>query len=144
MLGEWVRSALARSICRQYVDDSSGALQTLTIDPALEQELLEAVTPGMPNLALEPSVSRQLIQNLSQQMERMIAMGYQQPVLLCMSALRLPLRLNLGELHVAFRTVELPAVTVGGRGEAYAFGPEAAARLQPRRGDDRLARGDLR
>ncbi len=92
MLGEWVRSALARSICRQYVDDGSGALQTLTIDPNLEQQLLEAVTPGLPNLALEPSASRQLIQNLSQQMERMLAMGFQQPVLLCMSALRLPLR----------------------------------------------------
>ncbi len=92
MLGEWVRSALARSICRQYVDDGSGALQTLTIDPNLEQQLLEAVTPGLPNLALEPSASRLLIQNLSQQMERMMAMGYQQPVLLCMSALRLPLR----------------------------------------------------
>ncbi len=92
MLGEWVRSALARSICRQYVDDGSGALQTLTIDPVLEQELLQAVTPGMPNFALEPSISRQLIQNLGQQMERMIALGYQQPVLLCMSALRLPLR----------------------------------------------------
>ena len=92
MLGEWVRSALARSICRQYVDDTSGALQTLTIDPSLEQQLLEAVTPGLPNLALEPSVSRRLIQNLGQQIERMMAMGYQQPVLLCMSALRLPLR----------------------------------------------------
>ncbi len=92
MLGEWVRSALARSICRQYVDDGSGALQTLTIDPALEQQLLEAVTPGLPNLALEPSASRLLIQNLNQQTERMVAMGYQQPVLLCMSALRLPLR----------------------------------------------------
>jgi len=92
LLGEWVRAALARSICRQYVDDSSGALQTLTLDPNLEQMLLEAVTPGLPNLTLEPSAARQFIQNLSAQMERMIALGYQQPVLLCMSALRLPLR----------------------------------------------------
>ncbi|MDQ2798646.1 MAG: flagellar biosynthesis protein FlhA [Armatimonadota bacterium] len=92
MLGEWVRSTLARSICRQYVDEASGALQTLTLDPNLEQQLLESITPGMPNMALEPSVTRQLIQNLGQQMERMIALGYQQPVLLCMSALRLPLR----------------------------------------------------
>jgi flagellar biosynthesis protein FlhA len=91
-LGEWVRSALARSICRQYVDDASGALQTLTVDPALEQQLLESITPGLPNMALEPSVSRQLIQNLNAQIERMIALGYQQPVLLCMSPLRLPLR----------------------------------------------------
>ena len=91
-LGEWVRTALARSICRQYVDDASGALQTLTLDPALEQMLVENMTPGMPNLTLEPSVSRQFIQNLSAQMERMIALGFQQPVLICMSALRLPLR----------------------------------------------------
>ena len=33
MLGEWVRATLARSICRQYVDEASGALQTLTLDP---------------------------------------------------------------------------------------------------------------
>ncbi len=92
LLGEWVRAALARSICRQYVDEASGALQTLTLDPALEQMLLEGVTPGLPNLTLEPSAARQFIQNLSAQMERMIALGYQQPVLLCMSALRLPLR----------------------------------------------------
>ena len=91
-LGEWVRSALARSICRQYVDDSSGALQTLTVDPNLEQQLLESITPGLPNMALERPSPRQLIQNLNQQIERMIALGYQQPVLLCMSPLRLPLR----------------------------------------------------
>ncbi len=92
MLGEWVRSALARSICRQYVDEGSGALQTLTLDPSLEQMLMESVMPGVPNLTLDPSSSRQFIQSLSTQMERMIALGFQQPVLLCMSALRLPLR----------------------------------------------------
>ncbi len=92
MLGEWVRATLARSICRQYVDDATGALQTLTLDPNLEQLLAEAVTPGLPNLTLEPSVARTLIQNLGAQMERMIALGFQQPVLVCMSPLRLPLR----------------------------------------------------
>jgi flagellar biosynthesis protein FlhA len=91
-LGEWVRSALARSICKQYVDENSGALQGITLDPGLEHRLLEAVTPGVPNMVLEPSASRALIQNLTQQMERMIALGFQQPVLLCMAALRLPLR----------------------------------------------------
>lgn len=91
MLGEWVRATLARSICRQYVDDATGALQTLTLDPNLEQLLAEAVTPGLP-LTVEPSVARSLIQNLGAQMERMIALGFQQPVLVCMSPLRLPLR----------------------------------------------------
>ena len=48
--------------------------------------------PGLPNLTLEPSASRQFIQALTTQTERMIALGYQQPLLICMSALRLPLR----------------------------------------------------
>lgn len=92
ILGEWVRATLARSICRQYVDENSGALQAITLDPALEQQLLEFVVPGSPNLALEPSLARAFMSNLTQQVERMLALGYQQPVLLCMAALRLPLR----------------------------------------------------
>ncbi len=91
-LSEWVRAALARSICRQYADEVSGVLSTITLDPALEQELLAAVTPGMPNLALDPSQTRRLIAVISQQVERMMALGHQQPVLLCMAALRLSLR----------------------------------------------------
>ena len=92
ILGEWVRTALARSICRQYVDEGTGALQTVTLDPALEQTLMESVTPGMPNLVLEPAQGRRLVQGISQQTERMQALGFPQPVLICMAPLRLPLR----------------------------------------------------
>jgi len=91
-LGEWVRAALARSICRQYVDEGTGALQTITLEPGLEQSLMEHVTPGVPQLMMEPIQSRKLIRALSSQVERMLALGYQQPVLVCMAALRLPLR----------------------------------------------------
>ncbi|BDI32699.1 flagellar biosynthesis protein FlhA [Capsulimonas corticalis] len=92
MLGEWVRAALARSICRQYVDESSGTLHALTLDPQLEQTLMEAVVPGSPALSLEPSVAREFLRSLGQHVERMAALGYQQPLLICMAALRLPLR----------------------------------------------------
>lgn len=91
-LGEWVRAALARSICRQYVDEGTGALQTITLEPGLEQSLMEHVTPGVPQLMVEPMQSRSLVRALSSQVERMLALGYQQPVLVCMAALRLPLR----------------------------------------------------
>jgi len=91
-LGEWVRAALARSICRQYVDEGTGALQTITLEPGLEQSLMEHVTPGVPQLMIEPMQSRRLVRALSSQVERMLALGYQQPVLVCMAALRLPLR----------------------------------------------------
>lgn len=92
LLSELVRGSLARSICKQYVDEASGALQTLTLDPILEQTLLENVVPGMPNLSLEPSLTRQFIKSLNRNVERMMALGFQQPVLVCMGALRLPLR----------------------------------------------------
>ena len=92
LLGEWVRAALARSICRQYVDEGTGALQCITLDPSLEHGLMEYVSPGVPQLTLEPSHSRRLVQSISAQVERMLALGYSQPVLICMSALRLPLR----------------------------------------------------
>ncbi len=91
-LGEWVRAALARSICRQYVDEGTGALQTITLEPGLEQSLMENVTPGVPQLMIEPMRSRALVRALSSQVERMLALGFQQPVLVCMGALRLPLR----------------------------------------------------
>ncbi len=91
-LGEWVRAALARSICRQYVDEGTGALQTITLEPGLEHSLMEHVTPGVPQLMVEPMQSRKLVRALSGQVERMLALGYQQPVLVCMAALRLPLR----------------------------------------------------
>lgn len=90
-LGEMVRVALARSICKQYVDENTRALQCITLDPGLEQELLEKVQPGLNQLLIEPSMARVLLQQLSGQMERIVSQGFA-PVLLCMQALRLPLR----------------------------------------------------
>ena len=53
---------------------------------------MEHITPGVPQMTLEPAQSRRLVQSISQQMERMLALGYHQPVLICMASLRLPLR----------------------------------------------------
>ena len=92
LLSELTRGALARSICKQYVDEGSGALQTLTLEPNLENSLMEYVVPGMPNLTLDPGTTRRLIRSISHNIERMMALGYQQPVLVCMATLRLPLR----------------------------------------------------
>ena len=53
---------------------------------------MSSITPGVPQMMLEPAQSRRLVKTISQQMERMLALGYPQPVLICMAALRLPLR----------------------------------------------------
>ncbi|MDR3710651.1 MAG: flagellar biosynthesis protein FlhA [Capsulimonadaceae bacterium] len=91
LLGEAVRVALARSICRQYVDEASHALQCITLDPGLEQQLAEKVQSGLNQILLEPSTTRQFLQQLGTQVERIVSLGFP-PVILCMQGLRLPMR----------------------------------------------------
>ena len=57
MLTEYVRQALGRVIVRQYVEPGQ-ALQVLTLEPELEQLILDSVqrTEGGNYLNLEPSI----------------------------------------------------------------------------------------
>jgi flagellar biosynthesis protein FlhA len=91
ILGESVRVALARSICKQYVDEGTHALQCITLDPVLEQQLSEKVQPGINQILIDPGQTRQVLQQFSQQAERIVSLGFP-PVVLCMQGLRLPLR----------------------------------------------------
>jgi flagellar biosynthesis protein FlhA len=90
-LGELVRIALARSICKQYVDEGTRALHCITLDPQVEQNLIEKIQPGINQLVLEPATIRKFMQELTKQTERITAQGYP-PVVLSMHGLRLPLR----------------------------------------------------
>lgn len=91
-LGELSRAALARSLCRQWAGED-GALEALTLDPHLEQRLQSSVqeTAAGAQLVMEPGEARRVLDAIVQSAERMTAMG-QMPVLLCASAVRLPLR----------------------------------------------------
>ncbi|MFQ3587700.1 MAG: flagellar biosynthesis protein FlhA [Fimbriimonadaceae bacterium] len=91
-LGELVRSAIARTITRQFVDDGN-RLYCITLEPALERALAEkvSVTSFGAVLVLDPDEQRRLIANLQQQIETAAGRG-QQPVILCGTQLRLPLR----------------------------------------------------
>jgi len=91
-LGELVRAAIARTITRQFVDQDN-RLYCITLDPRLEQRLVECVnvTSFGSVLILDPQEQRQLIEKLQSEMDRAVASGGQ-PVLLCGNQLRLPLR----------------------------------------------------
>lgn len=91
-LGELVRSAIARTITRQFVDQDN-RLYCLTLDPSLERALVESVnvTSMGSALILEPDRQRDLVSRLSGEMEAAMAQGYN-VVLLCSSQLRLALR----------------------------------------------------
>ncbi len=90
-LGELIRSSIARTITRQYLDPS-GKLYCLTLEPQLEKHLVDQVqqtTMGM-MLALDPREQQQITQEIQNQVEQVMAKGYQ-PLILCGTHLRLSL-----------------------------------------------------
>jgi flagellar biosynthesis protein FlhA len=91
-LGEIVRSAIARTVTRQYMDHEN-KLVCLTMDPALERTLAEKVniTSMGSTLVLEPEFQSRVVQSLKIEHDRATMQGYQ-PVLLCGAQLRLAMR----------------------------------------------------
>ncbi len=91
-LSEYVRQALARSICSQYAD-ASGALHVITLSPQIQQLLSKGLLQAEQGaiISLEPGQTQRFLQRLAQEMEKMAGAGYQ-PVLLCLSKIRLPLK----------------------------------------------------
>ncbi|HRV27437.1 MAG TPA: flagellar biosynthesis protein FlhA [Spirochaetia bacterium] len=82
------RQALGRQICLQYADQDK-VLHVLTIDPTLEQKIIDARvdTPMGAIAALEPGVQRKWIRALTQAVQAVQKQGYF-PVLLCSEAAR--------------------------------------------------------
>ncbi len=91
-LGELVRSAISRTITRQYLDHEN-KLYCITLDPALERHLSDSIqhTAGGTMLALDPATQQQVIRDVREQSENAMAQGLQ-AVVLCSAGLRLPLR----------------------------------------------------
>ncbi len=91
-LGEIVRSAISRTITRQFLDHDN-KLYCITLEPALERQLVEQVQPTSvgPTLNIDGDLQRALTQKLQSQMDQAMSKGYQ-PILLCSTTLRLPLR----------------------------------------------------
>lgn len=98
-LGELVRSAISRTITRQYVD-SDGKLYCVTLEPTLERELMNDVTMTSvgSTLAMEPNAQKEFIDRLREQVDSATGQGFQ-PVVLCGTGLRLALR-RLLERHL--------------------------------------------
>lgn len=91
-LTEHVRSAVARTICRQYTGQDN-KLFVLTLHPKLEHTIIEALQQTQLGTypVLEPSVTRQILDKLSAGVEKVSLRGLT-PVLLCSPRVRLPFR----------------------------------------------------
>ncbi|NLB54468.1 MAG: FHIPEP family type III secretion protein, partial [Lentisphaerae bacterium] len=88
ILTEYVRQALGRAISKKYMTDDNQAV--LTLDPALEQLIMESVkkTETGSYLAMDPKVASSVIDNLSKHIEKLLGMG-SQPVVLASPIVRL-------------------------------------------------------
>ncbi len=92
-LAERVREALYRSLTRPYKDER-GHLSVVTLDPRLEQHLLESVAPGQEGrnrLVLEPARAQGLVTQVSDAIQTLLREA-PHPILLCSQYLRPYLR----------------------------------------------------
>jgi flagellar biosynthesis protein FlhA len=91
-LTEQCRMALSRSICKQYQDPVSGDLMVLTLSPATEEEMANGISADGQLFSLSPVFTQALLKNINQEIERVLSTMGVQPVLLCNTKIRLPLR----------------------------------------------------
>jgi len=90
-LTEQCRLALARSICRQNLNDS-GELLAVTLSPDIENVIAAGISQDGQSLSLDPLFTRTLIDNLNSEIERVLTTTGNQPVILCSAQIRLAFR----------------------------------------------------
>lgn len=87
-LTEAVRQKLGSLICQSLTNDA-GELYVLTLDPALEQAMVNSIraVDDKASLVLEPKLMEQIVTSLAGQVEKMLGKNLM-PVLLCSPSLR--------------------------------------------------------
>jgi flagellar biosynthesis protein FlhA len=93
LLAEYARQSLGRAITAPYLDDSR-TLHAITLDPAIEHEVVSAITQTTEGeyLAMEPARAQAVLTALRSQSDQAAAKGGMRPVLLCSARVRRHLR----------------------------------------------------
>ena len=88
MLTEYTRQALGRAISNRFISDESNGI--LTLDPALEQIILESVQRNDAGsfISLEPQTTNTIINNLTRQIQKIAQIG-KTPIVLASPVVRL-------------------------------------------------------
>ncbi len=92
VLTEYVRNALARAICKQYVDETDH-LHCVTLDPAMEELInghIERSDRGATN-NMPPKTAQQIVQQIAARTAELAQSG-RQSVVVCSPQIRHPLR----------------------------------------------------
>lgn len=88
VLTEYVRQAIARSICKSLIQDNK--LSVITVDPAVEQTISESVqhTNQGSYLAIDPATAQQVHSNIAKQIENAASLGIS-PVIVTSPSVRM-------------------------------------------------------
>lgn len=88
MLTEYVRQALGRAISKTFITPDNS--DVITLDPQLEKMIIDSVqkTEAGSYLAIEPSITNKIMQNLSRLVEKLAQLG-KQPIVLASPVVRL-------------------------------------------------------
>ncbi len=90
-LTEQSRAALSRSICQQNQSDT-GELFAVTLAANLENIIASGISQDGKSLSLDPIFTRDLVDGLNVEIEKILTETGNQPVILCSSPIRLALR----------------------------------------------------
>jgi flagellar biosynthesis protein FlhA len=92
ILTEYVRHALARTICQQH-RASDGKIHAVTLDPSLEDFVANSIehTDRGSYLTLSPEMSAGMVGQIAARIELMVGQGYP-PLILCAPQVRLQVR----------------------------------------------------
>jgi flagellar biosynthesis protein FlhA len=92
-LSEQARKALPGELVRNLVAPGQNALSAITLDPELEQRIVQSLrqTQHEVALALEPGLARHLFDGLGEKIKQMASRGLQ-PLLICSPNIRLAMR----------------------------------------------------
>jgi flagellar biosynthesis protein FlhA len=88
VLTEYVRNALARTICRQHVE-KDGKMYVITLDPKLEDLIKGAIerTDRGSFLSLSPALVNKIGERIGKEVEKLVTAGHT-PVILCSPQVR--------------------------------------------------------
>jgi flagellar biosynthesis protein FlhA len=91
-LSEHARKALGGQLIRPFQGDS-GALQAITLDPKLEQQIANGIrhTPNEVTLMLDSGLARHVVNCLTKEIQKMLSIGLP-PLVLCAPQIRLAFR----------------------------------------------------
>ncbi len=92
VLAEYARQALARQITNQYADENN-SLKVLTVSGKVEKTIADSIqqTEQGNYLSLDPTVSQEILESISGEVER-VALMNQSPVILSSPAIRMYIR----------------------------------------------------